>query len=151
MEDGPVHTGITRRSRGATDGLFQWVEDVSPGSFTTTPKFTGFRGRFWGPICLEMSLCPISFMAWSWTFPETNGTVEVEVRITNRNFTKELEDNTSSAYNEFVNDFTKQVEGHGTPTWGWDLPGGASHGCSKFLRGVLRVRRDGSGGGEHPK
>lgn len=48
-------------------------------------------------------------MAWSWTFPETNGTVQVELRVTNRNFTKDLEDTSSPTYIEFVQNFTNQM------------------------------------------
>ncbi|RMC22644.1 hypothetical protein DUI87_00339 [Hirundo rustica rustica] len=48
--------------------------------------------------------------------PETNGTVQVELRVTNRDFTEDLEDPTSPTYVEFVQDFTKQVKGHETPS-----------------------------------
>ncbi|RMC22699.1 hypothetical protein DUI87_00292 [Hirundo rustica rustica] len=55
-------------------------------------------------------LRPTSLTARFWTFPETNGTVQVELRVTNRDFTEDLEDPTSPTYVEFVQDFTKQMD-----------------------------------------
>lgn len=90
---------------------------------------------------------PTCSTTWFWTFPETNGTVQVELRVTNREFTPDLQNSSSPSYKEFVQNFTKQVKGHETPqahlglgfTW-WRHP--------KVLCGVLW---DGFGGGGPPK
>lgn len=64
----------------------------------------------------------------------TNGTVQVELRVTNRELTDDLRNTSSSAYLQFVKNFTEKVEGRGT------LPGvtmclvvhpNAFHGCRK--------------------
>ena len=58
----------------------------------------------------------------------------MELRVTNREFTDDLRNTSSSAYLQFVKNFTEQVEGRGT------LPGvtmclvvhpNAFHGCRK--------------------
>ncbi|XP_067171109.1 mucin-3A-like [Apteryx mantelli] len=40
---------------------------------------------------------------------EVNGTVRLEVRVTNREFTSDFRDNNSSAYHDFVQKFTEQI------------------------------------------
>lgn len=88
-------------------------------------------------------------MAWFWTFPETNGTVQLMLRVTNRDFTEDLKNSSSPAYIEFVQDFTKQVKGRENPP-GIQMHPKFSKNFSKFLCDVLRVYRDGFGV-EHPK
>lgn len=129
-----------------------WSLPVGRGgsSWSLRPKFPGFGGRFTGATCPGSST---SFMAWFWTFPETNGTVQVELRVTNREFTQDLENPSSPTYKEFVQNFTEQVKGHETPphththlgsgsTW-WMHPE-----LSKLLHGIVR---DGFGVGTNPK
>lgn len=62
----------------------------------------------------------------------------MELRVTNRNFSDDLNNPNSSAYLEFVEEFTEQVKEHGDgvdPTWGHDVPG-----CtSKCISWVLQV------------
>lgn len=40
----------------------------------------------------------------------TNGTVQVKLRVTNRKFIDDLQDVNSFSYQDFVRNFTKQVE-----------------------------------------
>lgn len=88
---------------------FWWAEEVSPGSFTP-------NSRDLGEICGSHLPGKLHLLhTWFWMFPETNGTVQLELRVTNREFTADLQNSSSPGYKEFVQHFTKQVKGHENP------------------------------------
>ncbi|XP_014811616.1 PREDICTED: mucin-17-like [Calidris pugnax] len=82
-------------------------------STTTTPGFCA-NGGIWVDGHCE---CPLGFTGDTCedisntieTKAETNGTVQVVLRVTNRDFTEDLQNHSSSAYLEFVKNFTEQM------------------------------------------
>ncbi|KYO32843.1 mucin-3A [Alligator mississippiensis] len=86
-------------------------------------------GGFHGPLCENpvcqnggtwsagACLCLPGFQGFECEFtketievkPEVNATVEVQTKITNRNFTEDLQDNTSTAYKDFAREFTEKM------------------------------------------
>jgi len=124
----------------------------------------GVNWRYWCSSCQEgvVSPCLLHVLVLTCiplSSKVTNGTVQVELRVTNREFTEDLCDSSSPTYVEFVANFTKQVKGRregADPTWGGRSWGPhPPHGCSKRWGGFLLVIFSGCTGvcleGGHPK
>ena len=64
-------------------------------------------GRHYCEVAVSCIICPVSIE----TPQKINATIDLRVKVTNRNFTDDLNDKSSDAYKNFVQVFKSQVRG----------------------------------------